>query len=42
MKKYASVGMKRISLEDLRKVLGLESAKDAEGKVIQNPNTRKI
>jgi plasmid replication initiation protein len=34
-KKYASVGKKRISLEDLRKVLGLESVKDAEGNVIQ-------
>jgi plasmid replication initiation protein len=36
-KKYASVGTKRISLEDLRKVLGLESVKDAEGSVIQEP-----
>src|SRR5580704_6756346 len=34
-KKYASVGKKRISLEDLRKVLGLESVKDAEGNIIQ-------
>jgi hypothetical protein len=34
-KKYESVGKKRISLEDLRKVLGLESVKDAEGNVIQ-------
>jgi plasmid replication initiation protein len=34
-KKYVSVGKKRISLEQLRKVLGLESAKDAEGNVIQ-------
>jgi plasmid replication initiation protein len=34
-KKYASAGTKRISLEDLRKVLGLESVKDAEGNVIQ-------
>jgi plasmid replication initiation protein len=34
-KKYASVGKKRISLEDLRKVLGLESVKDAEGNVVQ-------
>jgi Initiator Replication protein len=36
-KKYASVGKKLISLEELRKVLGLESVKDAEGKVIQEP-----
>jgi plasmid replication initiation protein len=35
-KKWESVGTKRISLEDLRKVLGLQSVKDAEGKVIQN------
>ena len=34
-KKYASVGTKRISLEELRKVLGLESFKDSEGNVIQ-------
>jgi hypothetical protein len=34
-KKYVSVGTKRISLEQLRKVLGLESVKDADGKVIQ-------
>ena len=34
-KKWVSVGTKRISLEDLRRVLGLESAKDAEGNVIQ-------
>ena len=34
-KKYASVGQKRISLEDLRKVLGLESVKDADGNIIQ-------
>jgi plasmid replication initiation protein len=34
-KKYASVGKKRISLEDLRIVLGLQSVKDAEGNVIQ-------
>jgi len=34
-KKWASVGTKRISLEDLRKVLGLESVKDAEGNLIQ-------
>ena len=34
-KKNVSDGKKRISLEDLRKVLGLESVKDAEGNVIQ-------
>jgi hypothetical protein len=31
------VGAKRIALEDLRKVLGLELVKDAEGNVIQEP-----
>jgi plasmid replication initiation protein len=36
-KNYASVGTKRISLEDLRKLLGLESVKDAEGNIIQAP-----
>jgi plasmid replication initiation protein len=36
-KKYASVGTKRISLEDLRKVLGLGSVKDGEGNIIQEP-----
>jgi plasmid replication initiation protein len=36
-KKYASVGKKRVSLEDLRKVLGLEYVKDTEGKVLQEP-----
>jgi Initiator Replication protein len=36
-KKYASVGKKRISLEDLRKVLGLEPLKDAENNTIQEP-----
>ena len=36
-KKYVSNGKKRISFEDLRKVLGLESVKDAEGSVIQEP-----
>jgi plasmid replication initiation protein len=35
-KKYVSVGTKCISLEQLRKVLGLESVEDAEGNVIQN------
>ena len=34
-KKYASVGKKRISLEELRNVLGLESVRDAEGNIIQ-------
>jgi len=34
-KKYVAVGTKRISLEQLRKVLGLESVKDADGKIIQ-------
>src|ERR1700693_311649 len=34
-KKYASVGTKRISLEDLRKVLGLASVRDTEGNIIQ-------
>jgi plasmid replication initiation protein len=34
-KKFASVGMKRISLEELRKLLGLGSVKDAEGNVVQ-------
>jgi plasmid replication initiation protein len=34
-KKYVSVGKKRIPLEQLRKILGLESVKDAEGNVIQ-------
>jgi hypothetical protein len=37
VKKYASVGKKWISLEELRKVLGLESVKNAEGKVVQEP-----
>jgi plasmid replication initiation protein len=36
-KKYVSHGKKRISLEDLRKVLGLASVRDAEGKIIQEP-----
>jgi plasmid replication initiation protein len=34
-KKYVSVGTKRISLERLRKVLGLESVKGPDGKIIQ-------
>jgi plasmid replication initiation protein len=36
-KKYASNGKKRISLEDLRKVLGLETIKDTEENVLQEP-----
>jgi Initiator Replication protein len=36
-KKNASEGTKSISLEELRKVLGLEPAKDAAGNVIQEP-----
>jgi plasmid replication initiation protein len=35
--KWASVGTKRIALEDLRKVLGPELVKNAEGNVIQEP-----
>ena len=31
-----TVGKKRISLEQLRKVLGLESVKDADGKIIKD------
>jgi len=34
-KKYVTAGTKRISLEQLRKVLGLESVKDAAGNIIQ-------
>jgi plasmid replication initiation protein len=34
-RKYATVGAKRISLEQLRKVLGLESVKDAAGNIIK-------
>jgi hypothetical protein len=34
-KKYATVGSKRVSLDRLRKVLGLESIRDAEGNMIQ-------
>jgi plasmid replication initiation protein len=34
-KKYASVGTKRISLEQLRKVLGVDSVRDAHGNVIR-------
>jgi plasmid replication initiation protein len=36
-KKNVSNGKKRISLEDLRKVLGFDTVKDAEGSVIQEP-----
>ena len=36
-KKYVKDGTTSISLQDLRKVLGLESIKDAEGNVIQEP-----
>jgi Initiator Replication protein len=35
VQKYVKVGTKRVSLEQLRKVLGLESVQDADGKVIQ-------
>lgn len=35
--KFASAGTRRITLEDLRKVLGLESVKDGEGNIIQEP-----
>jgi hypothetical protein len=34
-KKYVSTGTNRVSLEQLRKVLGLESVRDAEGNIIQ-------
>ena len=34
-KNYVSAGTKRISLEQLRKVLGLESVKDADGDIIR-------
>jgi len=34
-KKYVTVGSKRISLDRLRKVLGLQSIRDADGKMIQ-------
>jgi plasmid replication initiation protein len=34
-KNYVSAGTKRISLEQLRKVLGLESVKDADGNIIR-------
>jgi plasmid replication initiation protein len=35
VKRYVSVGTRRISLEELRKVLGLESVKDADGNIIR-------
>jgi hypothetical protein len=35
-KKQVSVGKKRISLEELRKVFGLESVKDAHGNVLKD------
>jgi plasmid replication initiation protein len=34
-KKYVSVKPKRVSLEELRKVLGLETVKDPDGKIIK-------
>jgi plasmid replication initiation protein len=34
-KRYAAVGSKRVSLDRLRKVLGLESIRDAAGNIIQ-------
>ena len=34
-KKHAAAGEKKISLEELRKVLGLESVKDDAGNIIQ-------
>ena len=36
-KKYVSVGSKRIALEQLRKVLGLESVKGEAGNIIREP-----
>jgi Initiator Replication protein len=36
-KKYVETGTQSISLEELRKVLGLEPVKDAEGNVFQEP-----
>jgi hypothetical protein len=35
-KKYVSVKTKRVSLEELRKVLGLEPVKDPDGKIIKD------
>jgi hypothetical protein len=37
VKKHVTSGTKRISLEQLRKLLGLESVQDAAGKIIQAP-----
>jgi len=34
-KNYVSAGTKRISLEQLRKVLGLDSVRDADGNIIR-------
>lgn len=36
-KKEGSVGKKRISLEELRKVIGLGSVKNVDGKIIKEP-----
>jgi replication initiator protein len=36
-KQYAAAGTKSVTLEELRKVFGLESIKDADGNVIQEP-----
>jgi hypothetical protein len=36
-KKHVEAGTMSIPLEDLRKILGLESIKDADGNVIQEP-----
>jgi Initiator Replication protein len=36
-KEDGSVGMKRVSLDELRKILGLESVKDVDGKIIKEP-----
>src|ERR1700728_1487035 len=35
--RYVTAGTKHISLDELRKVLGLESVKDAAGNIIQQP-----
>ena len=37
-KKHVEAGTMSISLEDLRKVLGLEQVKDTDGKVIKEPH----
>jgi|SRR5262249_6305503 len=39
-KKHVSNGTKRISLEQLRKILGLASVKDADGNIIRRANLR--